>query len=206
MSALFTQAELLRSLVVFLLLGSIAGLLMGVLMLWRPSWFARLSKLANSWVSTRQMARPLGKAVNMDHWVYRYSLFSGGLLVAGAIYIVAMFVFKLTRIELLATLAGLNVLQPAWHEPLLDTLVFIFVAGAILALFVGLFLIFRPSMLRDMEVGANEQVSMRTSLKPMEIQYNQLDGIVSRNIKLAGVVLIGASLYVLVMLVFWLAK
>jgi uncharacterized integral membrane protein len=206
MSALFTQTELLRSLVIFFLLGSIAGLLMGVLMLWRPTWFARISKMANSWVSTRQMARPLGKAVNIDHWVYRYSLVSGGLLVAGAIYIVVMFVFKLTRTQLLTTLAKLNLLQPAWNEPVLDTLVFIFIAGAILALFVGLFLIFRPSMLRDMELGANEQVPMRTSLKPMEIQYNQLDGMVSRHVKLVGVVLIGASLYVLVMLIFWLAK
>jgi hypothetical protein len=107
---------------------------------------------------------------------------------------------------LLTTLAKLNLLQPAWNEPVLDTLVFIFIAGAILALFVGLFLIFRPSMLRDMELGANEQVPMRTSLKPMEIQYNQLDGMVSRHVKLVGVVLIGASLYVLVMLIFWLAK
>lgn len=206
MSSLLTQTELLRSLVLFLMLGSFAGLLLGVLMLWRPQWLARISKVANGWVSTRQMARPVSQPINIDHWFYRHANLSGGLLIVGAVYILYIFTVQVTRIGLLASLAKLNLVQLVMLEPVTDALVFVFIGGAILAFFVGLFLIIRPSMLRDWEQGANQQLSLRTSLRPLEIQYNQIDGFLARHFQWVGVLLVGASLYVLVALTFWLLR
>jgi hypothetical protein len=71
MSNLFTQQELLHSLVIFLMIGSVAGLLLGALLLWRPQWSAGINEVANRWISTRQMGRSLDKSVNIDHWFYR---------------------------------------------------------------------------------------------------------------------------------------
>lgn len=206
MSALFTEAVLLRSLVLFLMAGSVAGLLAGVLMLWRPEWLARLSKHANKWVSTRQMGRSLEQSFNVDHWLYRNGQWSGAVLLAGAVYIVYMLTAHVGRADLLASLDHAHLVQPVLLEPLLDALVLIFLAGAMLALLVSLFLLFRPSMLRDMELGANQRVSLRQSIKPMEIQHGELDQLVFRNIQLAGVLLLCGSLYTLVVLAFWLAK
>jgi len=206
MSTLFTDAELLRSLVLFLLLGSVAGLLVGAMLLWRPEWLAHISKYANGWVSTRQMGRTLEQSVNIDHWFYRYGHLSGTVLLAGAIYIIYMFTLHVGRADLLANLAKMHLVQPALLEPLLDTLVLIFLAGALLALLVSLFLIFRPSMLRDLELGANQRVSMRQSFKPMEIQHANLDHLVLRHVQLVGVLLLCGSLYTLVALAFWLGR
>jgi len=204
MSGLLTQSELLRSLVIFLMLGSVAGMLAGALLLWRPEWLARVSKQANRWISTRQMGRSLEQSVNIDHWFYRYGRLSGAILLAGAVYLVYMLLSKLNRAALLADLAKRHLLQPMLLEPLLDTLVLVFLAGALLAMLVSLFLIFRPSMLRDVELGANQSVSLRQSLKSMEIQHGDLEGLVFRHVQKAGVLLLGGSLYTLVLLAYWL--
>ena len=206
MNTIFTNAELLRSLVLFLLLGSVAGLLLGALMLWRPKWLTRVSKVANGWVSTRQMGRTLERSVNLDHWFYRYSHLSGVLLLAGAIYIIYMFMLHLGRADLLLSLAKMHLVQPIFLEPLLDTLVLAFLAGAFFALLVSLFLIFRPSMLRHLELGANQRISMRQSFKPMEMQHGNLDRLVFRHVQLAGVLILFGSLYTLVALAFWLGR
>lgn len=201
---LITQADWLHMAVLFLMLGSVAGFLAGVLLVWRPEWLARISAIANGWVSTRQMARPLGKQLDMDHWFYRYGAFSGGALFVGAVYILYTFTAHLTRAELLLTLNKFKLVQPALMESVADTLVLLFIAAAILAIMVSQFLIFRPSVLRDFELSANQNVSLRSSLKPMEVQRDNLDKLVFENVQLIGVFLMGASLYTLVMLAIWL--
>ena len=165
----------------------------------------RVSQHANRWVSTRQMGRALEQQVNIDHWFYRYGHLSGAVLLAGAIYIIYIFTLHFARADLLLILARMHLVQPVLLGPLLDTLVLVFLAGALLALLVGLFLIFRPSLLRDLEFGANQRVSMRQSLKSMEVQRD-LDQLVFRHVRLVGVLLLCGSLYTLVALAFWLAR
>lgn len=206
MIAIFTDEIMLPSLLLFLLLGSVAGLLAGVLLLWRPDWLARISRHANRWVSTRQMGRTIERPVNVDHWIYHYGHWSGAVLMGGAIYIIYTFTAHIGRAELLANLVQMRLVQPVLLESLLDALVLIFLAGALLALLLGLFLIFRPSMLRDLEHGANQRISLRQSLKPMEIQHGELDQLVFRHVQLAGILLLCGSLYTIVALVYWLAR
>lgn len=206
MSALFTDTVLMRSLVLFLLLGSFAGLLAGMALLLRPEWLQRISKFSNRWVSTRQMGRSLEQEMNIDHWFYRYGHLSGTILLAMAVYIVYMLTTHIVRADVLAGLAKMHLVQTALLEPLLDTLVLIFLAGAMLAIIVSLFLIFRPSMLRELEFGANQNISLRQSLKPMEVQRGNLDQLVFGNVQLVGAVLLCGSLYTLVVLIFWLVE
>jgi len=206
MNTLFTDAVLLRSLVLLLLLGSVAGLLAGALLLWRPYWLAALSKHANRWISTRQIGRPLDLSVNVDNWFYRYGHVSGTLLLAGAVYLIYMFTVHFGRADLLASLAKMHLVDAVLLKPLQDTLVLIFLAGAMLALLVGLSLLFRPSMLRNLELGANQHISLRQWFKPMEMQHVKLDQLVFRHVRLTAVLLLCGSLYTLVALAFWLDR
>jgi hypothetical protein len=206
MSALFTDAVLIRSLLLFLLLGSFAGLLAGMALLLRPEWLQRISKRSNRWVSTRQMGRSMGKEINVDHWFYRYGHLSGILLLAGALYIIYKLTSQISRGEMLINLVRLKVIPAIWASPLLDTLVLFFLAGAVAAAIISLFLIFRPSMLREMELGANQNVSMRQSLKPMEIERGNVDQLVYEHGRLVGALLLGGSLYALVVLLNWVMR
>jgi hypothetical protein len=206
MNFLFSDAVLMRSLLLFLMLGSVVGLCAGTALLLNPDWLMRMSKHANRWVSTRQMGRPLDKPINMEHWFYRYSYLSGGALLAGAIYIIYMFTAPLARTNLMLSLSKMHLVQTVLLEPLLDTLVLVFISGAVLALVVSLFLLFRPSMLREFEFGANQNISLRQSLKPMEIQRGNVDQLVFRHVRIVGMVILCGSLYTFVVLVFWLLK
>lgn len=206
MSALFTDAVLIRSLLLFLLLGSVAGLLAGVALLLRPEWLQRLSKQGNRWVSTRQMGRSMEKKFNVDHWFYRYGHLSGILFLAGAVYIVYKLTSQISRGDMLVSFTKLKVVPAIWVSPLLDTLVLVSLAGAVAAAIVSLFLIFRPSMLREMELGANQSVSMRQSIKPMEIQRGNVDQLVFEHGRLVGALLLGGSLYALVALLNWVMR
>lgn len=206
MSAIFTDAVLMRSLILFLLVGSVVGLFGGILLLLRPDWMLSMNKFSNRWISTRKMGRSLEKSVNIDHWFYRNSHLSGVVLLTGAIYIVYALTTQVVRADLLASFGRLHLVQPVLLEPLLDTLVLIFLAGALLAMIVSLFLIFRPSMLRDLELVANRSMSLRKSLRPMEVQRGNVDQLVFGNVRVVGVLLLCASLYTLVVLAYWLSR
>ena len=205
MSAIFTDAVLMRSLILFLLVGSVVGLFGGILLLLRPDWMLSMNKFSNRWISTRKMGRSLEKSVNIDRWFYRNSHLSGVVLLTGAIYIVYALTTQVVRADLLASFGRLHLVQPVLLEPLLDTLVLIFLAGALLAMIVSLFLIFRPSMLRDLELVANRSMSLRKSLRPMEVQRGNVDQLVFGNVRVVGVLLLCVSLYTLVVLAYWLS-
>lgn len=206
MSEIFIQVELLRSFVLFLMLGSVAGVIVGALLLWRPEWLVRVNKHANFWVSTRKMGRKLEQQINIDRWFYRYGRVSGFALLSGAVYIIYGLMTHFGRADLLASLTKLHLVQPVLLEPLLDIFVLIVLTGVLLALFVSLFLMFRPSILREMELDANRSVSLRQVLKPMEIQRSELDVLVLQHAKKSGLILLCGSLYTLVILAFWLSR
>lgn len=204
MNTLFSNKELLDSAVLFLQLGSIVGIVIGAMMLWRPTWLTQLGKRADSWVSTRQMARSVQQYWHVDQWFYRYGRLWGGILSLGSIYIIYGFTARVTRSALLESLMSLNLLQPNLLEPILDTMVFVFLAGAILGLLISVFLIFRPSMLREMEIGANQRFTLRQALKPLEVQHFNLDSFIFSHRKITGGLLLISNLYIFIMLTLWL--
>ena len=78
---------------------------------------------------------------------------------------------------------------------LFDALVLTCLTGAVLALIVSLFLLFRPSMLREFEHHANLETSLRQALKPLEMQSDSLDLYVLKHARFAGILILAGSLY-----------
>ncbi|MBI5007032.1 MAG: hypothetical protein HZB95_07885 [Nitrosomonadales bacterium] len=198
------ESLLLRSAVIFLLVGSLAGIAVGALLLWAPYRLRALGSILNRWISTRHLDQSLEESVTLDPWFYRYRRVSGVLTLAGAVYIVYFFTVSMDRANTVAGLARHYGYQAAFVGGLLDAFVLSALLGAVFAAFVGLFLLLRPSLLRDFEQGANRWVSMRQAMKPVEVTRAGLDEYVYRHGRQAGVLLILGSLYVLVLLLSWL--
>lgn len=199
-----TDALLLRSLLLFLMVGSVAGLFAGMALVLRPDWLLRVSKHANQWVSTRHLNKPLERSFKLDPWFYRNHHISGILTLAGAIY---TFYFFMTMRDKPSVIAGLSrkfSIPPALSGSLLDALTLGCLLGAAFALVISLFLLFRPSLLRGFERGANQLFSLRRALKPLEIQRFGVDEYVLHNVRLAGMLLLFGSLYALVGLAIWM--
>jgi hypothetical protein len=204
MNSLF-QSWLLQSFVIFLIVGSLVGMVVGALLLLRPQSLQRVNQLLNRWVSTRHLDQTLERTVNLDPWFYRYRRAGGTLTLLGAIYILYFFTVSMDRAGTISGLAKHYKLPLSLAGGLLDALVLSALLGALFSALISFFLLLRPSMLRDFEQGANRWVSLRRALKPMEIPRAGLDEYVLQSSRQAGILLVLGSLYVLVMLTIWLS-
>ena len=146
------------------------------------------------------------RAIEVDHWFYRYSRISGAILLTGGMYIEFVFTAPHARDNFLSSLNSMHLLHPLLLALLLDELVLLFIAAAMLAILLSLFLVFRPSMLKDIELRANKRLSLRSTLKPAEMQHAELDLLLFRHYRLAGLLLLCGSLYTLLGLGFWLSR
>ena len=200
-----TDTLLLRSLLLFLMVGSVAGLFAGAALMLRPDWLLRVSKRANKWVSTRHLDQSLEQSFKLDPWFYRYHHMSGILTLAGAIFTLYFFTAGFDKSATLAGLSRKFSIPPALIGSLLDALALSCLLGAAFAIIISLFLLFRPSLLRGFEQGANQWFSLRRGLKPLEIPRSGVDEYVFRHVQLAGVLLLFGSMYTLVGLVAWLS-
>jgi len=89
---------------------------------------------------------------------------------------------------------------------LLDALVLCVLLGALFSAFVSLFLLLRPSLLKDFEQVANRWVSLRRGLKTVEVPRAGLDEYIFKYGRQAGIFLMVGSLYTLALLTFWLNR
>lgn len=200
------QTWLLQSAVIFLVVGGFAGLLVGALLVLCPQRLQSLSAPLNRWVSTRQFDKGLEHSFSIDPWFYRYRQISGGLILLGALFVLYFFTVSLDRGLAIEGLARHFAYPSALVAALLDAVVLISLLGALCAVLVALFMLFRPSLLRDFEQGANQWLSLRRSLKPMEIPRNDVDVYVQRYARQAGIFLLLGGLYTLVFLLIWLSR
>jgi hypothetical protein len=195
---------LLRSVVLFLLLGSLAGLVVGALLVQSPHRLRKVGDVLNRWVSTRHLDQALDRTVQTDPWFYRHRRASAAIILSGSGYILYAFTVGLDRASAVLGLSRRFYLPQGLVGGLLDALVLSALLGALLAAFVSLFLMLRPSMLKDFEQGANRWVSLRRGLKPLEVRRHGMDEYVIKHGREAGIMLVIGSLYVLVMLTTWI--
>ena len=199
------ESLLLRSAVLFLLAGGLAGLAVGVLLLWHPERLRAVNNVLNRWISTRHLDQSLERSIAFDPWFYRYRRTSSTLTLLASAYILYFFIVKIDRANTVIGLSRHFALPPALVGGLLDALVLSALLGALFAAFVSLFLLFRPSQLRDFEQGANKWVSLRRAMKPAEVPRAGVDEYVFKYGSQVGILLLLGSLYTLALLSFWLA-
>ncbi len=195
---------LLQSAVIFLILGSIAGMAVGALLLFRRERLHPINTLLNRWISTRRFDRALERRITLDPWFYRHRRITGGLLLAGALFVMYYFSIQLDRAEAVAGLAR----RLAWPTPLaeamLDALELVALLGALGAALAALFILFRPSLMRGFEDQANQWLSLRKTMKPLEIPHDDLERYVERHARQFGIFLMLGGLYTLVLLLIYL--
>lgn len=198
------QAWLLQSTVILLVIGSMSGLLVGALLIFRPQHFQAISALLNRWISTRTLDKSLERSFSLDPWLYRYRRFTGMLVLLGSLFVLFYFTVQLDRAATIEGLAKHFHYYPSIVGGFLDALVLSSLVGAVCAVFVALSLMFRPSLLRGFEESANQWLSLRKALKPLEIPRDNMERYVERHTRQIGIFLLLGSLYILVLLAYWM--
>jgi hypothetical protein len=197
------QTWFFQSTLVFLVVGSVAGVLVGALLVFSPQRLDVLSRMLNRWISTRNLDKSLERSFSLDPWLYRYRYWTGGTILLGAMFVLFYFIVRLDRAQAIEGLVRHFHYYPSIVGGLLDALVLSAILGGLCAVFVAMCLIFRPSLLRGFEEGANQWLSLRKALKPMEVPRDNLDRYVQRYARQVGFFLLIGSLYTLVLLVYW---
>lgn len=196
------QTWFFQSALIFLIIGSVAGLLVGALLVFRPQQFNSLSLALNRWVSTRSLDKALESSFSLDPWMYRFRHWTGAAILIGAVFVLFYFTVQLDRSAAIEGLAKHFRYYPSIVGGLLDALVLSSLLGALCAVFVALSMMFRPSILRGFEESANQWLSLRRALKPMEVPRDNVDRYVQRYTRQVGIFLLLGSLYTLVLLAY----
>ena len=181
-----------RSLAFFLLVGAAMGVGVALLLIRRPDLMAALNRVANRWISTRQLDRVLERSISAEQWFYRHHQAIGVLVCLGALYIFVYFGLRFDKAVAIHHLAAS--LPSALLDGLLDALVLSALTGAVVSFYVGLLLWLRPSLLRGAEDVANQWLSMRRAARPLEIPRDQVDAYVAGHTQRVGWLLLLASL------------
>lgn len=197
------ETTLLRAVLIFLVLGSVSGLIAGIMLILRPVWLERAGRFANRWISTRRFDRLLEASINVDPLFERHWRAAGAIMLAGAIYILYFFGMHIDEASAIASLERAFRMPAAYLDVLFDPLKTVALAGAAFAALASLLLLFFPGRFHKVEQGANEWLSLRKEMKPLEISRNGLDQFAFHHTRQIGMLLVIGSIYTLVMFSFW---
>lgn len=182
-----------RSLAIFLIVGALAGVAVSLLLIFKPHLMARANRWANRWISTEHLNQLLDRSISIEHWFYRHHRALGMLIIFGACYILAYFGLMFDKPVVLQRLSGY---MPArLLDLLLDALALASLTGAAVALFVGLFLWLRPSLLRGIEESANQWISSDRTVRMLDIPRDQMERFVAVHAQRTGWLLLLGSIY-----------
>lgn len=188
---------------VFIALAGVVGLLAGAVLVIRPGWLVQLGKHANRWVSTRSLDSTLERSFNFGKWFYQHHRATGGLMLAGACWTSIYFIAAFDKYRALDELAHLIRWPRVLLSGLLDATVLLVLAGSVFAALVSLFLLLRPSLLREFEQGADRWISTRSAQETLEAPRDWPDSYVLHHSRVFGLLLLLASLFMLGMLAIW---
>lgn len=179
-------------LILLLILGNLFAFLIGVLMLAAPQRLGDVYKMANRWISTRRMTRPLETPHQTDRAMLRYPRVLGAIMLVSAALILIKGSIFLSSVsiadggKLLARLYSGTQLSNGTWETLWLSLITIIVLGALLAAAVGLMSLFQLGKLKHWAEAANRWVSTRQLTKPLDMPHYHLDNLVSAKPRLWG--------------------
>lgn len=198
MSAHDFAVLLWRDLLLFLLFGAVLGMLLGLLLVFRPGMVERINRVASRWISTRHVYRWLDHSISIERWFYRNHRPAGILIMLGALYILVYFGLVFDKAHTLQQLGGR--FPARLLAGLLDALVLFALMGGLFSLLAGLLIWLRPSLLRGLEKESNQWVSLRRPSKVLEVPHDQVDKFVARHAYRVGWLLFLASLYLIFIL------
>jgi len=185
---------------IFLFLGSLFSLSVGISLLGGGRWVGALNERSKRWISTRQAFRPLDLPHNIEPSLYRWHLLVGVLMAVGAAFILYVALFALDLKAVARVLAG-------GPSVLADMAIEMFwwlgVVSAAAGLVVGILMAARPQWLRS-AAWANHIYSARRATKPLESMNLAPDGWVNSAPKLYGGIIALCSAYVATVLGYFL--
>lgn len=194
-----------ESILLFLIIGSIFALLLGLLYFLSPQEGRKLSLRYSRWHSLRRPTRPLEIPLSIDKHFYHQHRIVGLFILLSASYILYRFAFDFDQrisFHALQKVFG-NTFITEW---LLEASLWFMLPMSGLLLLFGATMALKPSTLKVIEHLANRWISTRQLTQPLEKQYKPIDNWVQRHPRPFGVLLILLAGYNLTFLLMFFVK
>jgi hypothetical protein len=181
------------SFLLFIWSGSVAAILIGISMLIAPGKTTEINRYFSRWFSTHKGEEVLDRPRWLERHLYRYHRLVGVALLAGSLFVLHAFLLRPIR-QKISSLPINDVLD------LLDAGVALFVIGGVVGAIVGGIMLFKPSLLRDIEAASNRWTSSKELMDAFNRTHMMLDPSLSgRRTWIAAILILGGG-YVLVRL------
>ena len=182
---------LLHSFLVLLVIGSVISVFVGTFLLLSPGRIRSLNLAMSRWVETHRFGDALDKPHRIEKFLYRHHRIVGMLITVGALYVLNFFLLTPDARNIAARLS-VNKMG------LMDALVSMFVIGSVLAAAIGLMMMLKPSILRELEQAANRWVSTDIITSFFNAKHQGADGFVLRYGKFFAPLFILGGGYILI--------
>ncbi|TAJ92187.1 MAG: hypothetical protein EPO31_11260 [Gammaproteobacteria bacterium] len=170
-------------------------LIIGCCMLVSPDLIIKAGRRLNRWVSTDQFFSNLDRPQGSEKFFYRYHIISGVLLALASLYIFVTFIWGIDRGYVLRIFASATA-----NEWLTASIIFLCRAFSTVIFFIGLVIMFRPSLLKHLESWGNRWFAVDSSLKRLDVQLKAPDRVFGQQPRLMGLLVTIGSLYILIQL------
>lgn len=194
MSNPMVQQLFLDSLYWFFLVFGIVGIAVGVGLIFNSVRMHQFSKFMNHWVSMRRSTRWLAIPRDSGAAEQRFRHLLGTIFVLLPAFSLFVLVTKIDA-DKLATALHLNV-PPAFAAWILESARWLLIAGSLLAIAVGVMLIFFPKALHAIETRANHWHSTRNIGRGGETIHTGFDEWVECHPRAMGLIIASSALVV----------
>jgi hypothetical protein len=181
-----------------LLIGAVAGLVLGIMLLIDSARVMRWNHALNAWYSTQKATDVLERPVEVKRAVYRWHRLAGVLVFAGALFTLDALIFGFKTAALARAFRDLG--NPTLLGLLFETVRIFLIVGNLGAFLAAAVLVFRPSLLKGLETWGDRQYGDRQSALPLDAMRFQPDDFVRSKPRLVGILTTLGSLYVLLSL------
>lgn len=197
-----TDIFLWHELAILLLVFALSGVVLALLLIFKPQLLERINRVANRWVSMRLISQWVDRSISIERWFHQHHRAVGIFIVLGSCYMLIYFGFLFDKAYTLQRWSGM--LPAQLLRVLLNAMVMAALIAGAVALIVGLFFWLRPSLLRGMEEEANQWVSSRRATKVLDEPHGQVDRFVARHAQRVGWLLLLGSIYLFFVTFRWL--
>ena len=185
---------LLPTLIIFLFIGSLFAVAIGVGLVVRSQAMFGFIRLMNRWVSTREALKQVEIPRNIDNTLHHQRRLLGAVFLAGAVFSIAVLV-QTFDVNAVAALFGRD-LSPAAVQMAIQALKWLLLVCNALAILVGLALIAFPRVLEKIEARSNRWYSSRMATRDMDVVHLTIDKWVEAHPRAAGWIIIVLAVFV----------
>lgn len=192
---------LLQSSLVFLWGGCLFGFLIGAGMILRPGYLVNLNQICSHWVSTEKISEQIDQPRWTERLFYRHHKLVGVSVIVGSTMVLYTFLFS-------ANLRNISQYIPRDYWWLSDALIGMLLAGNMPAAIVGIIVLLKPSLLRDLEKSTNRWISTEQLLTLFNGMHFSAEQSLLRHNRITGAAIMLGSLYTILALgniLFWRA-